>query len=1506
MIFYHLWLLIQKSLRYAHRQRICKCCPRVLCEFLVPAFCLFLLLCLRWIHTSSSNTRSSPIHIDSSKIQPNIESIQIFNYSLTAQCPTSTIPIEISNRNLYEHFKRSCGKNTIIYSENLSRLNGRFYLNSSSIQYQCQMDESSWCKNFSSTDLNDDLLRLQHPSSNLCSNQNREQSSQFMQIFLNIQSIMKSFRTKQQLIVYTWPCLSYLTDPLFDNFPKFSLVMFLIFVDGCILFNFNRLFDSLIDEKRQGITELLRLISIQPILNSLAWFLRYSLIQILINIFLIFILKKSFDGETYLPYVSFAFLIPTIFLWTIQVFSRSVLVAHCFHRNLKASIWSWFIYIISFYLALSSTIRLPTFLHTLATAWFPFYSIKRTFILFFRMNHDLSRSSYFSVQLVYIWLSMIIGSVLMWLLSFYLEQIFPGKYGIARPWSWPLDFVRNHRIKAGKRRESVAMQMVETLPDATTTVRVNSLTKTYGRFHAEKQLAVDHISFKLESSTIHGLIGHNGAGKTTTIEMLCGLLPCDCGSIEIHDKDLYENLSELRRYIGYCPQQDMLFSHLTVFEQLEFYARVRSNGNQTSSTEDIEHLLDLMDMKTYRQRLCHTLSGGMQRKLSILCAFVGQANVILLDEPSSSLDPVARRQLWSWLRENKTNRTLLISSHLLDEVEELCDTILILDNGKIRAQGTILDLKRQFGPAGDRLHLERIPSYIPTDWILNSQTHHIQIPTRQQLITVLKKLEHDQIKYSLENITLDDIFLKLTSSTDEPTENTIQSKIEKLFETRTSSKRTHLYTQQTIGVLIRRGQVFLRRARLLPIILLLYLAYALSPLYMPTFAISSTDQVRYIVTAPVAIQNRLSLPKTTDRFYSIENFQKYLLNTRTWYSDYYSYKTIIGIRIPSLNKLECFVPSPVLPNMNRYCLKIFSQLTNTSVNSLEFVNKNEKQIIEQYSSRDFIFFCLYSLPPRFHFSIILLSIILIVAAALAIQDHASSFHSYSIIHGLRPIIHWLITYLSDLILCFIWLIILIIIDRLTNPQGFHGTFFALTPLYFLGNLPLIYLLAKCFRSPIIGATMILFILQFVHLIFTFRLFFEGFRTYLRFPQVIPILRWSLILIFPNINIYILIISILQSSSCPVNNLFDQSTETFVYENYSSKTLIHVLIFLVQILIYFLVLILIDTWKLIHITRAIKGTINLKEEDADVQRERQRIETMTEQDKQAERLVVDNLSKRYGWTGQPAVNRLTFAVPHRQCFGLLGFNGSGKTTTFRMLVRELRPTGGHIYTANKESIGYCPQDDISFSALTVLQSIDYICRLHGIQPLLINDLIITQFQLEKYRHRLVSRLSGGTVRRLHLALCLIGSPTLLLLDEPTAKVDPLLRAHIRLILQHRPIDTSIVFASHSMLECEQLCDRLTILVHGNARCLGSPAHLKEQYGTEYRIRLTPIGQSINVPRLTRVDNTNEYNYPKSSLANLFEILEDLVERNIIAPNYTVQLTSLEHIFLTFQHAIDEKF
>jgi ABC-type lipopolysaccharide export system ATPase subunit len=541
--------------------------------------------------------------------------------------------IEITDQKLFDRFQQLCRRSHFIKSIESGRSHAQILLNTTSIgntiHYRCRYDNSQWCQNLTLLNKDYDALQIQHPSSVLCSRLDIQELEQLLRNYLKIESILNPPNKKQKLSVYTWPCSSYGTDPLFDNAPQFVLIVILILIDGCILFAFNYLFHELIEEKSQGITELLRLISIRPILNSLAWFLRVFMVQLIISILLIIILKISFDGTMYLSYVSIWLIIPTILLWMIQVLSRSVLVAHFFHSNLKATLWSWLIYFISFWLACSSAIRLPMIMHLMASAWLPFYSIKRLFILLFRINTDLGRSTGLVSEIIFIWISMLIGILLIWLLAYYLEQIFPGKYGIPRPWTWPLDYLRYNRVKHQKRRESVAMQMVETMPDVNTTVRVNNLTKTYGRFHTEQQLAVDHVSFKLEKSTIHGLIGHNGAGKTSTMEMMCGLLSCDCGNIEIHDRDLYENLSEIQKCIGYCPQHDMLFSHLTVTEQLEFYARVRSKENAVDNKQ-IQDLLKMMDMNTDRNRLCHTLSGGMQRKLSILCAFVGQANVILL------------------------------------------------------------------------------------------------------------------------------------------------------------------------------------------------------------------------------------------------------------------------------------------------------------------------------------------------------------------------------------------------------------------------------------------------------------------------------------------------------------------------------------------------------------------------------------------------------------------------------------------------------------------------------------------------------------------------------------------------------------------------------------------------------------------------------------------------------------------------------------------------------------
>ena len=637
MSLYHLQLLIQKSARYAWRRRICRCCPKIIFELFIPIICILLLCLLRWVHSPSSQTnsqttslnniQSSGIPIIPTSVISQIDSFQIVNYTSVYRCPPSSITVVIVSEKLFKRFTRLCPRSSFILSSEQSH--GQFVLNTSNethqISYRCLYNKQHWCWKTDLLNKESGSLQIQHPSVSLCSHLDTQEYSLLLKSYLAIESLLKPPLRKQQFFVYTWPCSSYISDAMFIHFPRFSLIIILILIDGCILFSFNFLFQELIEEKSQGIKELLRLLSVRPLLNSLAWFLRFFIVQLLINIILIFILKISIAGAIYLAYVSVWLIIPSILLWTIEVLSQSILIAHVFNSVLKASLWSWFIYFISLWLAISSSIQLPMLIHLIASILLPFYSIKRIFVVFIQINTDGGRHTYLINEIIYIWLCTIIGSLLFWLLAFYFEQIRPGKYGIARPWSWPLDFFR----KQQPGRCSDSIQMIETPSNKETTVRVHNLSKTYGRIGSKRQTAVDGISFALENSTIYGLIGHNGAGKTTTMEMICGLLSCDCGTIEIHNKNLFENLHELQSCIGYCPQQDMLFSYLTVREQLEFYARVRSK-NRSIDTDQIEQLLIMMNMNQHNQQLCYTLSGGMQRKLSIVCAFVGQANIIVL------------------------------------------------------------------------------------------------------------------------------------------------------------------------------------------------------------------------------------------------------------------------------------------------------------------------------------------------------------------------------------------------------------------------------------------------------------------------------------------------------------------------------------------------------------------------------------------------------------------------------------------------------------------------------------------------------------------------------------------------------------------------------------------------------------------------------------------------------------------------------------------------------------
>uniref|UniRef100_A0A4W5NM08 P-type phospholipid transporter n=1 Tax=Hucho hucho TaxID=62062 RepID=A0A4W5NM08_9TELE len=289
---------------------------------------------------------------------------------------------------------------------------------------------------------------------------------------------------------------------------------------------------------------------------------------------------------------------------------------------------------------------------------------------------------------------MLFDSFLYGVMTWYIEAVFPGQYGIPRPWYFP--FTKSYWCgeKQGKniqeRKEGNAEEEPSHIEPG---VYIKNLVKVYS--HGNK-LAVDGLTLGFYEGQITSFLGHNGAGKTTTMSILTGLFPPTSGTAYILGKDIRSELSAIRQNLGVCPQHNVLFSMLTVEEHIWFYARLKGLSEEKVKAE-MEQIVNDIGLPHKRQCRSNTLSGGMQRKLSVALAFVGGSKVVILDEPTAGVDPYARRGIWDLLLKYRAGRTIILSTHHMDEADILGDRIAIISHGKLCCVGSSLFLKTQLG-----------------------------------------------------------------------------------------------------------------------------------------------------------------------------------------------------------------------------------------------------------------------------------------------------------------------------------------------------------------------------------------------------------------------------------------------------------------------------------------------------------------------------------------------------------------------------------------------------------------------------------------------------------------------------------------------------------------------------------------------------------------------------------------------------------------------------------------
>lgn len=215
---------------------------------------------------------------------------------------------------------------------------------------------------------------------------------------------------------------------------------------------------------------------------------------------------------------------------------------------------------------------------------------------------------------------------------------------------------------------------------------VNGLTKRFG-----STLAVDGLGFTIEKGRCAALLGPNGAGKTTTLNMLCGLLEPTAGRIGFSEM----TTGDIRKHIGYMPQSPVFFNWMTGNEFMHFVGKLFGLGGKEIKRRTDE-LLELMGLKDAAKRRIGGYSGGMKQRLGFAQAMINRPELLILDEPVSALDPVGRRELLELLKAMKQETTILFSTHVLHDADDLCDDILIMKQGRIALAGTLDELRQAY------------------------------------------------------------------------------------------------------------------------------------------------------------------------------------------------------------------------------------------------------------------------------------------------------------------------------------------------------------------------------------------------------------------------------------------------------------------------------------------------------------------------------------------------------------------------------------------------------------------------------------------------------------------------------------------------------------------------------------------------------------------------------------------------------------------------------------------
>ncbi|XP_069191601.1 LOW QUALITY PROTEIN: phospholipid-transporting ATPase ABCA3 [Procambarus clarkii] len=520
--------------------------------------------------------------------------------------------------------------------------------------------------------------------------------------------------------VQKYPYPSYYNDfgisQLYGSFLPSDVVLSFVLLSPSLI-------KSIVYEKETGVRELMRLMGMSRWLVWVGWFLHaLVVVVVVVTIITIMITVGLHSKGAYIPPIlnySNPFIV-WIFLalYGISSITFCLTISTFFSRPTLATTLGVLIWLFSYYIP-NSIIYLRYERMSLAPKVLYCLIPNMAMTIGFRVI-EMFEGRAVGVQWSNMWetgnprdqvtpgllmIMMVVDSVIYCILIWYVDQVSPGTYGVALPWYFP--FQKSYWCGSGPAKEAPRAMNDALDPDTrqnfedepvglTPGIIIRNLRKEFKSLGRKVKVAVEDVSMTCYEGQCTVLLGHNGAGKTTTMSILTGVFAPSGGYAEVGGWDIATNLKEAREEVGLCPQHNMLFVDLTVMQHLLFFGRLKGMTTAASRAEGMV-ILKKLDLDQKIDVFGDQLSGGMKRKLCLAISLIGDSKVVILDEPSSGLDPESRRWVWDVVQGERGRRTILVTTHHMEEADVLGDRVAIMASGRVVCAGSTLFLKNKFG-----------------------------------------------------------------------------------------------------------------------------------------------------------------------------------------------------------------------------------------------------------------------------------------------------------------------------------------------------------------------------------------------------------------------------------------------------------------------------------------------------------------------------------------------------------------------------------------------------------------------------------------------------------------------------------------------------------------------------------------------------------------------------------------------------------------------------------------